>query len=69
MLPEADPRSPLSGGTKLLLVVAALVIGVIVIPASAAMGWQEIGLIILALLILTWPALAFYAWAKRRGDL
>jgi hypothetical protein len=30
---------------------------------------MEIGLIVVALLFLTWPALAFYAWARRRGDL
>jgi hypothetical protein len=32
-------------------------------------GGQEIVLFALALLLLAWPALAFYAWARRRGDL
>jgi hypothetical protein len=36
-------------------------------PTSA--GWQEPGLILLAVLLLSWPALAFYAWGRRRGDL
>jgi hypothetical protein len=65
MLPEADPRSTLGGGTKLLLVAIA----VVGIATSLGMGWQEIGFLLLALLLLTWPALAFYAWARRRGDL
>jgi uncharacterized membrane protein YkvI len=69
MLPEAHRRSALSGGTTLLLVILLVVLAVIGIPALAALGWPEIGLIVLALLILTWPALAFYAWARRRGDL
>jgi hypothetical protein len=65
MLPQAEPRSTLSGGTKLLLVAIAL----IGIGTWAGPGWMEIGLIVVALLFLTWPALAFYAWARRRGDL
>jgi hypothetical protein len=68
MLPEAPRRSALSGGAKLLLVLLAIVLAVIAIPALAV-GWQELGLILLALLLLSWPALAFYAWARRRGDL
>ena len=59
------PRPTLGGGTTLLLVA----IGVITVAAWAGLGWQETGLIVLALLLLTWPALAFYAWARRRGDL
>ena len=69
MRPEADPRRSLSGGTKLLLVLVAIIAIPVLMPAGAAFGWQEIGLVLLALLLLTWPALAFYAWAKRRGDL
>ena len=69
MLPEAHRRPALSGGAKLLLVILLVVLAVIGIPALAALGWQELGLIVLALLLLTWPALAFYAWARRRGDL
>jgi hypothetical protein len=69
MLPEAHRRSALSGGAKLLLVILVVVLAVIGIPALATLGWQELGLVVVALLILTWPALAFYAWARRRGDL
>jgi uncharacterized membrane protein YhaH (DUF805 family) len=69
MFPETQRPSAPSGGAKLLLVIVLVVLAVIAIPASAAMGWQEIGLIVLALLIFLWPALAFYAWARRRGDL
>jgi hypothetical protein len=66
-LPDAgtDPRPALDGRTKLLLVVFA----VAGLAASMGMGWQESGLILLAVLLLVWPALAFYAWARRRGDL
>ena len=66
-LPSAgtDPRPALGGRTKLLLVVFA-VAGV---AASLGMGWQETGLILIAVLLLAWPALAFYVWAQRRGDL
>jgi hypothetical protein len=60
-----DPRPTLGGSTILLLVLIA----VAGLAAWAGLGWQEIGLIVLALLLLTWPALAFYAWARRRGDL
>jgi hypothetical protein len=35
----------------------------------SGLGWPELSLIALALLLMSWPALAFYAWAKRRGDL
>jgi uncharacterized membrane protein YhaH (DUF805 family) len=69
MLPETQRPSAPGGGAKLLLVIVLVVLAVIAIPASAALGWQEIGLILLAILLLTWPALAFYAWARRRGDL
>ena len=48
--------------------ILGIVIALIAIPALA-LGWQELGLILLALVFLSWPALAFYAWAKRRGDL
>ena len=41
----------------------------LILCGAPGMGWQEIVLIALALLLLTWPALAFYAWARRRGDL
>ena len=47
----------------------AAVAVLLVLCGLAGIGWQELGLIVLALLILVWPALAFYAWAKRRGDL
>jgi hypothetical protein len=69
MLPEAPRRAPLSGGAKLLLAIVLVVVVVVAIPSLATLGWQELGLVVLALLLLTWPALAFYAWAKRRGDL
>ena len=33
------------------------------------MGWAELTLVALVLLLLIWPALALYAWARERGDL
>jgi hypothetical protein len=60
-----DPRPTLGGRTKRLLMVFA-VAGV---AATQGVGWQESGLILLAVLLLVWPALAFYVWARRRGDL
>jgi len=62
-LPDAgtDPRPAVGGRTELLLVVIA-VAGV---AASLGLGWQETGLILLAVLLLVWPALAFHAWARR----
>jgi hypothetical protein len=33
------------------------------------MGYLEIGLILVVLLPFALPALTFYVWAKRRGDL
>ena len=58
------PRPALTGRTKLLLAVFA----VAGLAASLGLGWQESGLILVAVL-LVWPALAFYAWARGRGDL
>ena len=69
MLPEAPRRPPLNAPAKVLLAILLVVLGVIAIPAMTSMGWPELSLIALALLLVTWPALAFYAWAKRRGDL
>jgi hypothetical protein len=51
------------------MTVAAVVAVVLILGGLARLGWQELGLIVLALLLLTWPAVAFYAWARRRGDL
>ena len=49
---------------------AALIIAaVLVVSGLLGVGWQELGLIGLAVLLLAWPALAFYAWARRRDDL
>jgi hypothetical protein len=66
-LPDARsaPSPVLGGGTKLALALIA----VVGIALSLGLGYQEVGLILLALLLLTWPALAFYAWARHRGDL
>ena len=67
MLPETQRPSAPSGGAKLLLVIVLVVLAVIAIPASAVMGWQEIGLIVLALVLFLWPALVLYALYRRRG--
>jgi hypothetical protein len=66
-LPDAgtDPRPVLGDRTKLLLVAFAIA----GIAASSGLGWQESGLVLLALLLLVRPALAFHAWARHRGDL
>ena len=58
-----------TGRLPRLVPVAVVVAALLILGGLAGLGFQEIGLIVLALLLLTWPALAFYAWAKRRGDL
>jgi hypothetical protein len=63
-LPGAD-----TGRRPVLLPVAAGVAVLLVLGGLSGLGWQELGLIAFALLLLSWPALAFYAWARRRGDL
>ena len=64
MLPEAE-----RGHRPGLMPAAVAVAVLLILGGLAGLGWQEVGLIVVAVLILTRPALAFYAWARRRGDL
>ncbi|GAA3185617.1 hypothetical protein GCM10010531_44770 [Blastococcus jejuensis] len=65
-LEPSTSRTPQRSGLTLAAVLLALLL---VAGGLAGLGWQELGLIVLAVLLLTWPALAFYAWARSRGDL
>ena len=47
----------------------ALIVVILVLDNVFALGYLEIGLILLPLLVFGTPALAFYFWARRRGDL
>ena len=46
-----------------------LLIVVLVLAAAYGMGYLEIGLLLVLLIPFVLPALTFYVWAKRRGDL
>ena len=46
-----------------------LLIVVLVLAVALGMGYLEIGLVLVLLLPFALPALTFYVWAKRRGDL
>lgn len=65
-LEPSTSRAPQRSG---LTLAAVLLVLLLVAGGLAGLGWQELGLIVLAVLLLTWPALAFYAWARSRGDL
>jgi hypothetical protein len=42
---------------------------VLVLSVVADLGMTEVALILLPMLVFTSTALAFYLWARRRGDL
>jgi hypothetical protein len=46
-----------------------LLLVVLVLATLFGLGYLEIGLVLLLLLPFAVPALAFYVWARRRGDL
>ena len=46
-----------------------LLIVVLVLAVAYGMGYLEIALVLVVLLPFAVPALAFYVWARRRGDL
>ena len=64
------PTAPLSERARLTAVVLGGVIGIVlVLHWVADMGPMEIALVLLPFLVFAAPALAFYVWARRRGDL
>ena len=60
---ETPHRRPLAALAIPLLIV------VLVLAVAFGLGYLEIGLVLLLVLPFAVPALAFYVWAKRRGDL
>jgi hypothetical protein len=67
------PTTDRHPGQTLATIAAALVVVAAVLSQVFGLGWLEVGLVLVALLVVTSPALVpafgFYLWAKRRGDL
>jgi hypothetical protein len=54
---------------SLAVLAIPLLIVVALLALAYGLGYVEVGLILVVLLPFALPALTFYVWAKRRGDL
>jgi fatty acid desaturase len=68
--PMTEPtRADAPRSRSLAVMAVPLLIVVVLLAVAYGMGYLEIGLILVVLLPFALPALTFYVWAKRRGDL